>query len=102
MGKATKREEKRLEASRGKSFYLGEIRSEVHKKIKNSLSQRLRPYPKAWEKPLHGQTPFINHYKSMLKEEDKKELEELFKIYEDRNRLLLRVISKTFPDYQTD
>ena len=96
------REEKRLEASRGKSFYLGEIRSEVHKKIKNSLSQRLRPYPKAWEEPLHGQTPFINHYKSKLNEDDKKELEELFKIYKKRERLLLRVISKTYPNYQTD
>ena len=96
------RKRKELKADQGKDFYLGEVRAEVHESINNSLKQSLRPYPETWEVPLHGQKPFIDHFKTMISPENKKELEDLLEIYNKRIRLLDRVVGLTHDQYQGD
>ncbi len=82
-------------ASRNENFYKRTIRNNVHSNIKSSLKQRLRPYPKDWDKIIMGRK-FSDQYKETLLPENRKNVEELMGIYEDRMRLLDRIMRNNY------
>ena len=82
-------------ASRNQNFYKRTIRNDVHSNIKSSLKQRLRPYPEGWDKIIMGRK-FSDQYKETLLPENRKKIEELMDIYEDRMRLLDRIMRNNY------
>jgi len=85
----------KTKASRNENFYKRTIRNEVHSNIKSSLKQRLRPYPEKWDDIVMGKK-FSDQYKESLSTDNRKKVENLMKIYEDRMRLLDNVMRNNY------
>lgn len=85
----------KTKASRNENFYKRTIRNDVHSNMKSSLKQRLRPYPEDWDKIVMGKR-FSDQYKESLSTDNRKKVENLMKIYEDRMRLLDNVMRNNY------
>ena len=82
-------------ASQGENFYKREIRDEIQSNIQASMKQKLRPYPEKWDEIVRGRR-FSDQYKETLLPENRKNVEELMGIYEDRMRLLDRIMRNNY------
>ena len=87
-------------ASQGENFYKREIRDEIQSNIQASMKQKLRPYPEKWDEIVRGRR-FSDQYKETLLPENRKNVEELMGIYEDRMRLLDRIMRNNYLKFES-
>ncbi len=87
-------------ASQNKNVYKRTIREEAHTAIQSSMSQKLRPYPKDWDKIERGVSTAKN-YKKTLSSENLKNVEELVNIYDDRMQMLDTIMRDNYFKYES-